>query len=187
MMEIRGLSLTQPWAQLVAIGQKRVETRSWNTSYRGLIAIQAALKMPLEAVATLESAACRDVLDAEIRRAIRDLGGIYRGSVVAVARLVTVLPIVGDRLPDGERCVQANRGVVRVCEPSPCGHALERVGARHEAAFGDYRAGRFAWLLDDIRRLDSPVPVKGRQGLWWLKPDEVEAIERALHGEAVAS
>lgn len=29
------LSLTQPWAELVVIGAKTQETRSWKTDYRG--------------------------------------------------------------------------------------------------------------------------------------------------------
>ncbi len=36
------LSLTQPWASLVAIGYKKIETRSWSTSYRGPLWIHAA-------------------------------------------------------------------------------------------------------------------------------------------------
>ena len=32
---VKALSLTQPWATLVAMGAKRIETRSWATSYRG--------------------------------------------------------------------------------------------------------------------------------------------------------
>jgi len=38
--------LTQPWAQLVAIGAKKIETRSWNTKYRGPLAIHAAKGFP---------------------------------------------------------------------------------------------------------------------------------------------
>lgn len=38
---IKGLSLWQPWASLIALGQKRIETRSWSTDYRGLVAIHA--------------------------------------------------------------------------------------------------------------------------------------------------
>lgn len=43
---IRGLSLTQPWATLVAIDAKKVETRSWGTRYRGRVAIHAAKGFP---------------------------------------------------------------------------------------------------------------------------------------------
>ena len=38
----RGLSLWQPWASAIALGLKTIETRGWEVSYRGLIAIHAA-------------------------------------------------------------------------------------------------------------------------------------------------
>lgn len=43
---MKALSLTQPWASLVDHGAKKVETRGWNTSHRGLIAIHAAKGFP---------------------------------------------------------------------------------------------------------------------------------------------
>lgn len=43
---MKALSLTQPWATLVAIGAKRLETRSWSTTYRGPLAIHAAKRFP---------------------------------------------------------------------------------------------------------------------------------------------
>jgi hypothetical protein len=39
---IRILTLTQPWATLMALGLKTIETRSWGTAYRGDVAIHAA-------------------------------------------------------------------------------------------------------------------------------------------------
>lgn len=36
---ILGMSLLEPWASLVAYNFKHFETRSWKSSYRGLIAI----------------------------------------------------------------------------------------------------------------------------------------------------
>ena len=39
---MRAISLWQPWATAVAIGIKKVETRSWQTKYTGPIAIHAA-------------------------------------------------------------------------------------------------------------------------------------------------
>jgi len=32
--------------------------------------------------------------------------------------------------------------------------------------YGDFRPGRWAWLLADIKPLDEPVPAKGKQGIW---------------------
>lgn len=46
---MKALSFTQPWAQLVALGEKKVETRSWRTSTRGLVAIHAAKAFPISA------------------------------------------------------------------------------------------------------------------------------------------
>lgn len=35
------ITIRQPWATLIAIGEKEFETRSWQTKYRGTIAIHA--------------------------------------------------------------------------------------------------------------------------------------------------
>lgn len=43
---MKALSLHQPWASLVALGVKTIETRSWSTSYRGPLAIHAAKRTP---------------------------------------------------------------------------------------------------------------------------------------------
>ncbi len=46
---MKALTLTQPWATLVALGAKRYETRSWRTAYRGPLAIHAAKGFPWQA------------------------------------------------------------------------------------------------------------------------------------------
>lgn len=43
---MKAITLTQPWATLVAIGAKQFETRSWRTHYRGRLAIHAAKNYP---------------------------------------------------------------------------------------------------------------------------------------------
>lgn len=40
---MKAISLLQPWASLVIMGVKTIETRSWNTKYRGKILIHASL------------------------------------------------------------------------------------------------------------------------------------------------
>src|SRR4051794_14386966 len=47
---IPALSMTQPWATLVAVEAKVFETRSWFTSYRGALAIHASKGFPRWAV-----------------------------------------------------------------------------------------------------------------------------------------
>lgn len=74
---MRGLSLIQPWASLVALGHKRIETRDWASAYRGDLLIHASKHMPPEA---------RELADALHRAGI--LPAILpRGSVVGYARL----------------------------------------------------------------------------------------------------
>lgn len=38
---MKAITLHQPWAEMVALGAKRIETRSWETRYRGPLAIHA--------------------------------------------------------------------------------------------------------------------------------------------------
>jgi len=53
-----------------------------------------------------------------------------------------------------------------------------------ERAFGDYSAGRWAWLLSNIRALPDPVPAKGMLGLWAMDDATEAAVMRQLppHG-----
>lgn len=41
-MDIKVLSLKEPWATLIASGVKKIETRSWKTTYRGELYIHAS-------------------------------------------------------------------------------------------------------------------------------------------------
>ena len=77
---MKALSLTQPWATLVATGKKKVETRTWRTKYRGALYIHAAKDFPGDAAKF-----------AEAERALGRLPArVPRGAVVAIARLVDV-------------------------------------------------------------------------------------------------
>ena len=42
---MRILSIRQPWAYLIANGDKDIENRSWRTKYRGLFLIHASLAL----------------------------------------------------------------------------------------------------------------------------------------------
>lgn len=139
---MKALTLTQPWASLVAVGAKRIETRSWGTVYRGPLAIHAAKTVPREV---------RDRLagGSTIRTIMHNhglhLGLLPRGAVVATARLVEVVPTTHD-------------GADRLRE------ALAR--NELDIVLGDYSRDRFAWLLDDIQALPEPIPARGALGLW---------------------
>mgnify|MGYP006320865015 FL=1 len=87
---MRTLSLLQPWATLVAIGAKQIETRSWATSYRGPVAIHASLGFPRSArnlcfeepfCDALQAAGYLDVLD------------LPRGVIIATATIEAIVPM----------------------------------------------------------------------------------------------
>ena len=42
---MKAISLKQPWASLVAIGKKTIETRTWSTNYRGDLLIVSSKTM----------------------------------------------------------------------------------------------------------------------------------------------
>ncbi len=49
-----------------------------------------------------------------------------------------------------------------------------------EEEFGNYSAGRFAWLTRNCRPLKAPMPMRGKQGLWALSEFEEALIQVAL-------
>ena len=84
---VRGLTLIEPWATLVALGKKRMETRSWSTSYRGLVAVHSAKKFP-----ELSRALC---LEDPFMSALNGYGLTRRfgfGHIVGIVKLVSCVP-----------------------------------------------------------------------------------------------
>jgi activating signal cointegrator 1 len=79
------ISLWQPWATLIAIGAKKIETRSWHTDYRGPLAIHAAKK-----IGSLDSAANSLAIEAisEYERSHGRMDPMPLGAVVAICDLV---------------------------------------------------------------------------------------------------
>ena len=47
-LEMRALSIRQPWAWLIVNGHKDIENRSWRTKYRGPFLVHAGLKVEKE-------------------------------------------------------------------------------------------------------------------------------------------
>lgn len=154
---IRGFSLTQPWASL--IGEKRVETRSWPTSYRGWVAIHASKAYPKW---------CRELeyeepfLSALKRKMGERAHALPTGAIVTVAYLAgcerTETFVQGDMPPEQAALVRGLDGKIVI--------------SADEFAFGDYGKDRYGLLLTDITPLRTPIPCKGALGLWTI-PDEV--------------
>lgn len=86
----RALTLSQPWATMVAHGVNRIETRSWALAYRGPIAIHAATAIPSEVQHLQRDPIYRDAL---ARCGITTWTQLPLGMVVGTADVDDVLPI----------------------------------------------------------------------------------------------
>lgn len=147
---MKAISLTQPWATLVAIGAKRIETRSWATSYRGPLAIHASMGYPRWARETCEEPAFARALGH------LDPAGLLRGYILATAVLVD--------------CVSTDHAISGRFEGRPgcllLSPRAEYTVGPDEYEFGDYSEGRWAWILEDVKPLSGPVRARGFQQLW---------------------
>lgn len=152
-MITRCLSLHQPFATLLAVGEKTLETRGWQTRFRGPLFVHASRQRA-------ELAVCeRPTIAAALAR-----HGYYRPSdlpqscVLATARVVDCHPVEFRgfiETPDGRTTVPT----VRI-------GGRDIVVPYHEQSFGDFRPGRWAWRLEGVMCLETPVDCPGRQGLW---------------------
>jgi hypothetical protein len=188
---VKVLTLHQPWASLIAVGVKTIETRSWSTQYRGPLAIHAGAKFVFGEVGEfraetwfsdlqhVEHCYCDDgEVDYSCQRGatrtpcLTKLGErpimLPLGAIVATCALVDVVPIRERQWPEPEGLV---RPYITV---HPDGSRLlkwqrhlSKVGVNitDQLPYGDYSPGRYAWLLADVVPVDPPVPFKGGQGL----------------------
>jgi hypothetical protein len=169
---VKALTLWQPWASLVALGVKTIETRSWSTSYRGPLAIHAA-KTDLH----LNVKRCDGADHGRALAAAVKANGFARlplGAIVATCKLVDVVPFVHVSETRGGRPgfpavtvahLRDGRWTAVVHDGTGWTAAVDE-----QALYGDFTPGRFAWLLSDVQALDEPVPATGHQGLWEWAP-----------------
>ncbi len=176
----RALTVRQPWASLIALGIKTIETRSWRTSYRGDLAIHAGQHEP-----------SRDDLLLINGSDSRSSIGLPLGAVVAVTRLVDCIPMVQflsrhpGHHPDPTTDPAEYEWPFLRINSNKSDASIHRRGedvvyVPDQLPFGDFAPGRWAWILDSIRPLAVSVPAKGKQGLW--TPD-ADLSARLTEGE----
>lgn len=158
---MKALTLTQPWATLIAIGAKRIETRSWATDYRGRIAIHAA-------------------------KGLGPVGGkrglIEQCNVLAFAHAIGESPLYDNHenpLPLGAILAVADLVDVRCTSMKLRAEVLAQTITPNEIKFGDYGSGRYAWFLENVQALPEPIYCNGALGLWDVPPEIVAAMTRA--------
>lgn len=141
---MKALTIWQPWASLLVSGQKKYETRSWATAYRGPIAIHAAMR--------------------PVRRTIDALAADREGSGWDVLERLDspfLRPGALDQLPTG--------AIVGKAILTRCNLITEDFRAKlspQELDLGDFSIGRYAWEFHVMVPVDPPVKASGKQGLW---------------------
>ena len=171
---MKALTITQPWASLIATGEKVIETRSWRTGHRGQIAIHAAKGFPVWA---RETCADEPFLSALRRHGLIEHYGTKRtttelflptAAIVAVADLAWII-LTGDKLNHQHKAPFTVRG--------PVGQSYEMTAQEYE--FGNFEPGRYGWVLKNVQRLDEPIACKGALGLWTLPSEIATRLEKA--------
>src|SRR5436190_23079453 len=113
------ITLWQPWATLIMLGIKKIETRSWHTQHRGPLAIHSAAKDHPTLAAICATEPFRSQLENAGFSSFRDLP---RRCIMGTVQLDDCVRV--ELLPPGT--------------PTPL-----------EEAFGDYSPGGWGWLLSN--------------------------------------
>lgn len=166
---MKALSLWQPWASLVVAGSKQFETRSWETLYRGPLAIHAAQRWTRDLLSQ-----CKARYFAEAIGRLCPTLGVVPYSKLAAFRADAILPL---GMVVGVVDLVAVTLITDANAPE----------SPYERAFGDYTPGRFMWTLENPRRLVTPFTFRGGQSVFNV-PDMHIAGKIAFtpgHGEAV--
>lgn len=171
---MKALTLRQPWASLIAIGAKTIETRSWSTNHRGPLAIHAGRVPPLGSdMATLVGEQ-PGVFARWVEAGLVSHDGLEDrlplGAVVAIATLADVLPMAdeGSMIVDyvGIDLSPTNdRPPLLLWKEDEDDHVIG-TDVSDQLPFGEFAPGRFAWVLEDVEPLDVPISATGKQGLW---------------------
>lgn len=139
------ISLLQPWASLVVLGHKKIETRSWNTKYRGELLVHAS-KSPKSWQGLWHQEPFFSLL--------KDYDVPPFGAIIGKVNLIDVI--------ESEHCkIGVSVGIGGIGD-----NYLHWDFTQLELAFGDYSPNRFGWLLSDPILFDKPIPAKGQLGIW---------------------
>lgn len=145
---MKAISMWQPHGSLLTTGAKPFETRGWSTKFRGPILIHAAQRFKA----------------AEMRYWLRHLE--YRGGLAPLIGLPVNFDVPPGEIPFDAIPRGAFIGVAELVDCIPVEKMTSEQKTRSRG-FGDFRAGRFAWEMADVKRFKTPIPAKGHQGFFY--------------------
>ncbi|PCI47167.1 MAG: hypothetical protein COB49_07465 [Alphaproteobacteria bacterium] len=159
---MKALTIHQPWASFMAMGLKKIETRGRKCHIRERVAICAGKTTPAGHQQFLKSLYnffnTHISGDPEHKKFYKDF-----------ARLVGNRDNFITHLPLG--AVVATADIVD-CQPT---ERLRETINPIEFALGNYEDGRFGWIMDNIKPLETPIPIIGKQGFFNIPDIEMAA------------
>lgn len=172
-MNVKAISLWNPWAYLVAMGEKTFKTRMYSRSHRGDLLICSSQL----------SYKCRPTFE-EITRYLTDPEAYRLAYASNRSTLMSPVPFLEGwgqedmlfgyalAIVNMRECVGLSEGEIEserwrrmACFPNP------------ENCHGWLLDGRWGWRFENIRPLVKPFPVKGSQGFWVQElPENTELV-----------
>jgi len=129
---MKALTICQPYAELICLGEKRAENRAWATDHRGPLLIHAG-----------KSRRWLDTHDGPLPERM------VFGAIVGRCELVG--------------CVQ---------------YAFaDRYREFRWLNAHPHASGPLCWILEDVRRLERPIPYRGMPGLFEVDESEIEMAD----------
>ena len=92
---MKAITIQQPLAAMIGLGVKKIEYRTWETSYRGKLAIHASAKMTKEHAEFCKKKSIITMLQPVVNR----YGDLPLGKIIAVVDLVDIFPFTWHNLP----------------------------------------------------------------------------------------
>ncbi|MEK4518784.1 ASCH domain-containing protein [Paenibacillus sp. FSL H8-0122] len=88
------LTIRQPWATLIALGEKQIETRTWRTAHRGELAIHAGMQV--------NKAICRtEPYQSLLARYGYTADNLPTGKIIAVSRIADCCEVTPELAQQG--------------------------------------------------------------------------------------
>lgn len=134
----KAITLDQPWATLMAIGAKTIETRSQKWKHRGRVWIHAG-----------QSREWLDLCAEEPFKSVLRAAGIWGPADLPFGSMIATVEMLA--------CVASEILVSPMTQPP--------LGAQ-ELAFGNYGPNRYGYLTHKAQPLPRPIPMRGWQGRW---------------------
>ena len=186
---MKALVVRQPWASLIALGVKTIETRPSPPNgpmrpdgVRGLPGCRLERGERIAIVAGKDKACITEIGPLPWAPLTDGTGiGIHLrerlvlGAVVCTAVVDDVLPVFHVATVMSYDVPFPNFQVNGPDLLTYCGVGGEATDMRAQIPFGEFAPGRWGWMLTDVKPC-APVPVKGRQGVFMLPDDVAEAL-----------